>query len=167
MPRHFRSQRMVKQWTSTGSGNVAFTASGTGLLSSLLFAEPGTVLRLRDNILITPTANPVAGDDCVIAVGIGIVSSDAVGVGASAMPDPANEPDYPWLWWGSWRFFAETATLGDMAEAALTVRVDVDSKAMRKIKPGQALATVAEYIDQVGTPPYQVASGIGRVLIGT
>ena len=167
MARHFRSSRMTKQWDLLTENSVALVAAGTTLISIASVGIAQTVLRLRGELLITPTVNPVGGDACVITAGIGIVSSDAALLGSTAMPDPAGDQSYPWLWWGSWSFFSETATAGDFLSNSIAHRQTIDSKAMRKVTAGQSIVAVVEYEDVSGTPPYTVLLANTRILVAS
>ena len=101
----------------------------------------------------------------VITLGVGIVSSDALAVGATAMPDPAGEPDYPWLWWYPMLLCSGVAsdTVGLYPRGW---NINVESKAMRKVGPRQSVVLLAEYVGISGTPDYDVGGSI-RFLVGT
>ena len=162
-----RGPRMPKHWHSIPSISLAFTSSSTLQGGSLALDGPWTVIRMLGSYLIAPTAGGtfVAGDAADIVVGIGVVSSDAFAAGAGSMPDPAGEPEYPWLYWKDTQFSLLGAPAGD--EALSTARVEFDIRSMRKIKPRESLAVVAQYADRSGNPPYTVRFGRTRVLVAT
>ena len=169
MPDRTRGMRQRKHWHSLAPTGAAFTANATAILGSFTAAggEPFTVLRLLGQILVVPLPGGtfVEADVARLTFGIGVVSADALAVGASAMPDPDGEPDYPWLWWHTTVVvFAGAAPAGD--EIAVNERIDIESKAMRKVGPRQSLVMVAEYVDIGGTPPMDAHQGC-RFLIGT
>ncbi len=88
------SQRMAKRWSQMGSGQTTMTAAGTFIAGvALSFDGPFTVLRMIGEYVISPTSAPAALDNAIVAVGIGVVSTDAFAVGGGAMPDPADEPE--------------------------------------------------------------------------
>ena len=116
--------------------------------------------------IVGPQVAPVAADAASIGVGIGVVSSDAVSAGASALPDPNGEADYPWLYWAQHDFFfGSTAT--DPASLASSLRRPFDIKSMRKLKPRESLVAVIQYSDISGAPPLHVEFTQTRVLVAT
>ncbi len=167
MARQFRTQRMPKTWSSIPASTVEFTSSSTGLFGSLSIGEPGTILRVLTNILISPTpGGTFASDDqCDITLALGIFSTDAVAAGAASMPDPASEPEYPWLFWRGvpLRLFNLSANEA-FSSVSFVDRVSIDSRSMRRMKTGQSLAWVGQYVDVTGAPPFSVDVGISRVL---
>ncbi len=93
-----RTVRQRKYWHLIGDTVLSFTANATGLLGSLTLVgdEPFTVIRSLGELSIAPAAaGVVAGDATSVAVGIGVVSTDAITAGAASLPDPAAEPDFP------------------------------------------------------------------------
>ncbi len=96
-----RGPRQRKSWHHLTGGFILLTANSTNLGSFFAPNEPATFLRLLGEYVIGPTSAPVVGDKAIVTVGIGVVSVDAATLGASAMPDPEDEPDYPWLYWAS------------------------------------------------------------------
>jgi len=169
MARNFgRSQRMPKHWERIGSSAlIGFTGDATGLAANPLdLPEAWTCLRLIGEYIIAAAATTiVAADFASIAVGIGVVSTDAATLGASAMPDPAGEPDFPWLYWASHSFSFLTTSDPEPSGAAGSVRKAFDVKSMRKIKPRESLVMVAQYTDVTGAPPLNWGHGITRVLV--
>ncbi len=176
MPRSFPRTRPgkkidFKQWSSI-PGLILSSAAG-GLLQggSLAFLAPATILRCRGYVqaMFDETAQP--GDQAVLTYGLGIVSSDAFAAGAASMPDPAGEPEYPWLWWGEIFLESRWATgAGNPQPAGWgpdRMRLDVDTKAMRKVKPGESLMWAIEVVSVAGGPQIEHRIGQTRVLIGT
>jgi len=132
----------------------------------LALTGPWTVIRMIGEYIIAPTTAPVALDKVRMIVGIGVVSTDAATVGASALPDPGAEPDYPWLYWKDHPVqYASTEV--DPAGEAGTVRASFDIHSMRKIKPRESLVFVFEYNNVNGDPPLTAGVGLTRVLVAT
>ena len=171
MARNFtpRYQRKEKLWAATNlGGSVAITGNSTNLLGSFLnFATSDTVMRIRGHYFIALGATVAALDEALISIGIGVVSTDAAVVGSSAMPDPGEEPNFPWIWYDLHRVFSPFAVDGTGSDdSGVTIhRGTVDSKAMRKLKSGQSMVVVVQYQDANGTPPVKVGFD-ARVLIG-
>ena len=166
MARNFtRTQRQTKRWIGLGLSNVAFTGSLTSRQGVFNFEEGRTVLRMIGEYLIMSTAAPVALDAAGIAIGIGVVSTDASTVGGTAMPDPQDEPEYPWLFWASHTWRSNSANI-DSALGSTVIRRSFDIKSMRKVKPRESLAVLIQYTDRGGAPPVSVIMENTRVLIG-
>ncbi len=156
--------RRAKIWSAIPGISLALTASGTSLGGSISFATADTVLRMMGQYIITPTSAPAALDNARVVVAIGVVSSDAFAAGSASVPDPAGEPEYPWLYWADHPLFFSTSTT-DPNSGASTLRHSFDVRSMRKLKPRESLAMIVEYADIVGAPPLQFSTGQTRVLI--
>ena len=103
-------------------------------------------------------------DAADITFGLGLFATDAVNAGAGSLPDPAAEGEFPWLWYGQAIMRSPGA---DLAAPGAMQLLEVDTKAMRKFKPGETLAWVGQYVNITGTPGLHVDFGRTRVLIGT
>ncbi len=159
--------RMSKKWDGFTGSQLTLTADSTGLFTtSFAFSEARTILRVISNIIISPGTAPTVGDVCLIGLGLAVVSTDAFTVGSTAMPDPLGEPQFPWLWWKSYPMqFNNVST--DPSPAAASVRETVDARAMRKVKPREALCWIVEYFDIAGAPNIDVCVGTTRVLMAS
>ena len=162
-----RGSRLGKQWDAILGASVALVADGTTLIppTGMNATASQTVLRMLGEYSISPRTAPVTLDSVRITVGIGVVSSDAASAGASALPDPEGEPDYPWLYWASHPIFFMSAVSDPNSQAA-SLRRSFDIRSMRKMKPRETLTMIVEYTDIVGTPGIQFHAGTTRVLIG-
>ena len=162
-----RGLRQRKHWHAVGDVIVSMTTTATAILGSFTAsgAEPFTVLRMTGAVAAAPRGAAVDLEAAAITLGVGIVSSDALAVGATAMPDPAGEPDYPWLWWYPMLLLSGNAsdTVGAYPRGW---NINVESKAMRKVGPRQSLVLLAEYVGLTGTSDYDVVGSI-RFLVGT
>ena len=149
-------------------GAVDFTVDATGLFpGSVTFSTmPGTILRMLGEYVIFPTSAPAAGDEATLTVGIGIVSTDAFNAGSGSVPEPRNDSFYPWLYWAS-HMLAFSGTGTDPSQAGGSVRKVFDIGSMRKVKPGESLVLVGEYVNITGNPPLTLAVGDTRVLFGS
>ena len=144
---------------------AAFTSSSTAGLGNVDFGRAFTVLRTMGEYLISPTSAPAAGDNCIVTVGIGVISTDAADVAASAaLPDPGEEPEYPWLYWASHNMFFTTNAIQQIIGGGVRMQ-RFDVKSMRKVKPRETLQVVVEYADVTGAPPVSVHFGGCRVLV--
>ncbi len=157
--------KLTKEWVSIPGKVALLTATGTVGGSKFDFSTAGTVLRMIGEYCIGPTSAPTAVDGCTIGIGIGIVSTDAATLGATALPDPVLEPNYPWLYWGVHDFYFSTNE-ADPSAANGSVRRHFDIRSMRKFKPRESLVCVIEYVDSVGAPPMHFDASAIRVLVG-
>ena len=119
-----------------GSAKVAGTATG-------LIVSGVTLIRTRGhlNVHFDPAS---IGDVIQVAVGLGIYSSDAFAVGSTALPGPITDADYDWIWHNVMTMgpaFSATETGVDILSNKW---VEVDSKAMRKLKPNQTVGWMLE-----------------------
>ena len=165
MARNFPARRMTKEWNGLVSSASGLSGSTTVLMTSLIQTTAGTIIRMLGDFIIgpTPAGTFADGDHVEIGIGIAVLSGDAVTLGSSAMPDPVDEPGYPWLWRQSYKFLLSSA-LGLTFSELGGVRVSFDSRSMRKIKPAEALAIVVQYVDIVGASPMTVSIGNVRFL---
>ena len=155
-----------KSWSGIPGSGLSITAAGTFTTpGSLAFGIPGTILRIRGSLVLTFLASGfTANDEAKVTFGLGLFSTDAVALGATALPDPNAEADFPWLWYGTAEMISPS---GDLTAPGSQVVLDVDTKAMRKFKPGQSLQMVGEYVDRGGLPGLRISSSVMRTLIGT
>ena len=94
------------------------------------------------------------------ALGLAVVSDEAVAVGVTAVPTPVTEIASD-LWYAHQVYFADAVSLTDLTVGGGRYRID--SKAMRKVEDGQDIAIVAENAAAFG----QIISFAGRFLIKT
>jgi len=162
-----RGSKMQKRWSNIGGETPTnFTTDSTAVIANVLgFTEAETVIRMIGEYIIGLTAAAAAQDHCVLGVGIGIFSSDAVTLGGTAVPDPFGEPSYPWLYWASHPMhFPETA-VNQAGAPPGSLRRTFDIRSMRKVKPRESLAMIVEYRDGSGAPPITFSPGKTRVLL--
>ncbi len=156
--------RRNKQWSFIPGFLQAFSADTTIGPAAFSFVDHTTVFRMLGEYIIAPTSAPTALDRADVTVAIGVVSIDAFTAGGASLPDPAGNPEYPWLYWRSHPFHAGS-TDSDVGGSGLSTRVPFDIKSMRKISPSQSLVFVGQYADVNGTPPLTWSAGITRILL--
>ena len=88
-----------KAWIAIPSHETQFTANATVVLAGIGFTGPGTILRSRGRLQVSLDSTQVLDDRAKVAVGLGLISTDAFDLGSSAVPDPSGDVDYPWLYW--------------------------------------------------------------------
>ena len=144
-----RGPRRLTQWIGPAvQGYVSVTSGAKVAVSSFTpqaatpSANRPTVVRTRGMISIIPGAFS-ASVSIVGAVGCCIVSSDALAVGITAIPGPFSDSE--WGGWFVWHSFAYRFEFDDATGVQFpNWNWQVDSKAMRKVGPNEALVQVAE-----------------------
>ncbi len=156
-----------KQWSATPALVSTVSTDGTALGGGLDFVVPATILRIRGFVQAIFDATMQAGDLMILTYGIAIISTDAFNAGSGSVPDPSGDPEYPWMWWGQMRLQAFVAAGHEGGWGPTGQRLEVDTKAMRKIKPSETLTTVFQRTGTAGAPATDVTIGQMRTLIGT
>ena len=155
----------MKEWDAIPSVSQELSTNTTISGGALSFGAPFTILRARGWVQATFDETMQAGDFLKVSFGLGIISTDAFNAG-SAQPDPGAEPEYPWLWWGVIELEAFAAAAQNVW-GTTAQRLEVDTRSMRKVKPGQSLVWVAQTSDAAGAPVTKVTMGQTRVLVGS
>jgi len=130
----------------------------------LLTEAEATIVRVRGYVSLTLEAISSLGDGFSGAFGMGIVSANAQGVGGTAIPAPVDDADWPgWLWHRFFDIRSVSATLSDGANAVAAVqRIEIDSKAMRKLGNEEVLQMTIQVVEQ-GTATIEM-HGDSRIL---
>ncbi len=149
--RPFRSQGRRQRLTQWGPGRSAaevLITSGTQVLWTLgsTVTEKATIVRIRGLAALTMTTSDAAGAGFFGAMGLAMVSDEALAAGAGSIPSPLTALDFPWVWHSFFDIRGNTATIADGVNAPLKVLITIDNKGMRKQTPGQTLVGI---IDQV------------------
>ena len=137
----------------SSAGTVAISAItgtilGTGAVALL---EGLTIVRTRGEILMWLSAVGTAQDGISGALGLCIVSENAFAVGSTAVPHPITDIAWDgWYWWHAVNLFAPSTTQATLDRVIASQRLEVDSKAMRKIKLSDTVALVWEGVTEVG-----------------
>ena len=153
-----RSARLTQWIGPPDQAYVNVAGGGATLVSSSTFEEPITLIRNRGVFSVAPQS-PAADLEFVGAIGIGIVSAEAVAIGITAIPTPFTDAD--WGGWMVWRSFAGVWDVSsDIGRAISSWTLEIDSKAMRKISPNEAGVLVVE--SQSGA--IQVADGVRQLI---
>ncbi len=140
--------RRQTQWGFIGATSTTLAAASSATLvaslnSAGLALRPFTVVRSIIEIGIKSDQS-AAGETQVAAVGMAVVSDQAVAVGITAVPTPASDA-------GSDLWFAHQWLLNDFSfisgvgvDERMQKRYTIDSKAMRKVEEGSDFVLVAE-----------------------
>ena len=166
MARGVRGARMHKQWNSVGTNVIhAVSADITSVVAgSTTDDSPFTVLRVIGEVMFGPGAVNVIDDAAAITFALGVLPTDVV-AGNANLPDPEDEPDYPWLWW-SIHFFAQSVAMQETGgDPRMAARIPFDVRSMRKVKSRESLVWVFQYRDINGAPTVDIVPGKARVLM--
>jgi len=148
--RSFGRAKRKSTWVGPADqGYVNVAAAGATLMASFDVSQAvnsaaigSTIVRTRGMVSVR-AQSAGASLDIVGAFGIGVVSSQALAVGITAIPEPFDEADWDgWFVWRSFSYRLEVIT----AASANFLRWDfeIDSKAMRKLGEGDAFVFVAQ-----------------------
>jgi len=124
------------------------------LVASASFEEALTVVRTRGMISVKPNVY-TADASIMAAIGVGIVSAEALAAGVASIPEPFTDAD--WGGWYVWQSFAYVFEFNAAATLAFpaSAQFEIDSKAMRKVSPNEALVVIAESLGgafEISTP---------------
>ena len=163
-----RSQSLRRKtgWEN-GPGDISTPVQITSDTAFILGAgqvflfDGDTVVRIRGSLLLALTTITADGDGYVGAVGIGIVSAPAFAVGASAVPTPVSESE-----WEGWMWHQMLNVVGQAGSSGIGPsfqRVEIDSKAMRKVGTEEVIYMAVELIE-TGTAVAEIVANT-RMLV--
>ena len=161
-PRRIVSSRRKSSWAGgpAQTSLPSITAAGAFLWATGSQATVAglTMVRLRGNLCVWLEVVTAIGDG-FHDVGFGIcnVSENAFGVGVTAVPQPLTDIGWDgWLWHKLLSpVLGFSVTEGDNTGPLSQVRIEIDSKAMRKTKETDFLIGVAQVGNETGTATLQ------------
>ena len=151
-----RAPRRKSSW-QIGPGSSAvttFTATSSAFLGSAVVAlvDGLTIVRTRGELLLKLRTAASGLDAMIGAFGIAVATEAAVTAGAGSLPTPVVESN--WNGWLYHRFFTlnpggvidgSAATDHDIVNStSAALRIEVDSKAMRKFRTEDSLFAMIE-----------------------
>ena len=148
-PSRVGSQRRKSSWSLGPNGDTpVISATGSAFISAgaQALSDGLTHARLRGEFMVQLlTADDVgAGAGFHYAAGVCIVTENAFGAGLAAVPTPLTDQTWDgWLWYYTGTIHATSTTNLDRQPAA-TMRMVIDSKAMRKFKNTDIMIGVVE-----------------------
>ena len=144
------STRRKTSWQDGGFGRVdGLNADGGAAFTfAVVPGEPSlTLVRLRGELLVSSALS--SGDSAEVAVGIGLVTDQALAIGITAFPLPIANIN-----WEGW-LYHQWCSVGSVSQSAgnrtQNFRFIVDNKAMRKVEIGNSLIAVVEMDNEQGT----------------
>ena len=128
-------------------------------LEIIAFNQAQTIVRTRGELAaFFDLSGSSAGDACVLGIGLMIGSS-----GATIARSSIDEADYSWLWHKFVPLSTETVIGGaasDWGPLTASVRIEIDSKAMRRVKFSDLVFMVMETSSVSGAPIVNVVGGV-------
>jgi len=140
-----QSTRMAKVWVGATALNQSISTTQASM-ASIGVAEGlvrETLLRSRGNILVQATPD-AAGDAANVAFGLIVVHSNALTIGTTALPGPIADVGADWLWHTFVPMDAISLTAADPNARGVVHRVEIDSKAMRRVSSDHTVVLMSE-----------------------
>ena len=142
MARQRVGSRGVKVWAGLSFDSVTIGMT-QALIASFVTGTKSTILRMRGELLLSGIPN-AAGDSDVLGLGVMLVSDQALAAGGVSLPGPIANPDAGWIWHQYVLIRSEAASAVSDVALGIFSRITLDSKAMRKVGPNQAVALIGE-----------------------
>ena len=158
--RDFRQgPRRGRGWASGPGGTAITTVSSTSevFLGAALevVADGQTLARTRGRLLAQLDVAAAIGEGFTGAFGIGVATFAAVTAGINSVPTPITEQDWDgWLFWSAIQVIAGDASDVGLSRGATQI-IDVDSKAMRKLKDDMAIYACVDMVE-IGTSQVRI-----------
>ena len=137
----FQFQPEQATLAAAGGASLLFT-----LNAAALALRPFTIVRSRFEIDLR-SDQAAAVEEQRAAMGIAVVSDQAVAIGVTAIPTPMTDLGSN-LWFLHQIIFADESSLTDRTRPSS--KISIDSKAMRKVEVGQDVVVVVETASSVG-----------------
>ena len=123
-----------------------------------------TLIRIRGQLLCTVISSAAVPSSTHVAIGIKLVSAAALA--GVAVPSPFADEGSDWIWWNIVPLVLLTggsvaSPNGDGLNS--NARIEIDSKAMRKVTQNEVLVIVAENVVSESTTTVGIDGGV-RVL---
>ncbi len=140
-----RGPKRATQWLgSSTETDISSLAAGTVLLDqTFAFGEPATIVRTRGTLWVG--SDQVVADEFPFgALGMAVVTDEAVAAGAASIPAPEADSDSDQ--WFLWTPFQASLQFGSAIgfQSPSMARYDFDSKAQRKVHDGSTAVVMIE-----------------------
>ncbi len=141
MPRRSAGRRTDYFWSNFGDVSLGQGIGGSGTFGSVAggVSRPLTITRIRGQIGVTLDTGG-AGESALILCGLMVLNGDAFTAGGAPEIFTGSDDEASWVWQGA--IYVSSGAEAAVVPDALSAQMVVDSKAMRKVKPGQVLAFV-------------------------
>jgi len=130
----------VTRWISLfGFTNTHAAAGSVGVNLLAAGTIPETLMRMRGEFFCTIDANQAPAILMRITAGVIVVPG---GQSTTVLHEPNGDADAPWLWYTAFALSHEEAVTDVIEFGGGHKRIEIDSKAMRIIRPDQELQLV-------------------------
>ena len=161
-----RSQKRESVWDAGPNLVIAaISATGKTLWTNgrvLATESKATIVRIRGVMTFQLDLATAAGNGLSGAVGIGLVSQEAFAAGVASIPGPFDQPEWKgWMWhhYFSIRGVAAQSAGADVARnVSADLRLEIDSKAMRKMGSNETLFGIIDVEAEDGTASMAVVA---------
>ena len=136
-----------------GTGVRAISASGASFVGSAIqpTVEALTCIRIRGRLSWHLKSAAANGDGFAGAFAIGIASFAAVTAGVASVPTPITDRGSEnWLYWAAISVHGATSGSLTAVPGALSERIEVDTKAMRRFPSDMAIYAMIDLVE-IGT----------------
>jgi len=157
----FQKKTAYYGWVGVSAVNAGFATTNV-LLTFIASGIAATIRRTR-GVLVVQLEASAATDLMMTGFGLAVVSDSARIAGAASLPSPMDDLTFPWYWHKFVPLIPTSATQADNTGAAASARIEIDAKAMRKIRPNEAVVLMADGLQSAGSPIAACSVGI-RVL---
>ena len=137
-------RRRQTHWGEMQGATTTSTTQATLLASSAGVHDGETIVRIRGLVSLSLKSSSAVGDGFFGAIGIGVVSTAAATAGVASIPTPLTEA--AWDGWMLHQYLVVEDVDGSTGNGAMD-RVQLDSKAMRKLTEDDSLVLVWEGIE--------------------
>jgi len=167
MARARRSGRSSGVDYNWGGSFLELTASSTAITTAILggvtavFSNAQTIRRIRGGYTAFVDGATKTSDSMLLCLGIIVVSNAAAVAGVASVPSPATDPEDDWMWHQVVPLMSVTASPSGLqpVQVSGSVRGEIDSKAMRRVRAGETLILVADGVSLDAGLTYSVAAG--------
>ncbi len=148
--------------TALGAG-----AALGGVTFGALINVRETLVRVRGSAYVHLDAG-AALDAQVVALGLIVVKAEAFSVGGVAsMPGPLTDIEQSWLWHHIFVMGPAVTATDDGGDISRNSRIEIDSKAQRKVQAGDAVAFVWETTVNAGSPTIDGSAAVRLMFLDT
>ena len=160
--------RRITSWEfgPGGTADTTLTSSSVAILGAGGVATRAglTVIRTRGAFELTLKSVDATASHMTGAVGIGIATPEAFAIGVTAVATPITESAWDgWMWWQAFSMKAASTSATFATGGSASLRLEVDSKAMRKLDLADTIYAAVEVVE-VGAVVMTVAFD-SRVLV--
>ncbi len=158
MARGRRSGRRTDYiWAAFGDSIIALDQAQAASVATtgFVFSIAGTIVRIRGTIGATLDAGAV-DEQVMLLLGLTVMNGDAftVGIAPEIFPDGAGADEASWIWQGA--LYLSSGAEGAVVSDQLMGSLEIDTKAMRRVKTNDVLALILQAppllgVDQTGT----------------